>query len=65
MLLRLAQGQLRVAGLGGIVGLDFPAVLAMADALRIDRAALVLLLPYAEAGLVKALNTRVSEDGGP
>jgi hypothetical protein len=63
-LLRLAQGQLRTAGMGGVISLDMAAVLAMGRALGFDEAALVLLLHYGEAGLVTAFNSRVSEDGG-
>ena len=41
--------------MGEIVGLDLSAVLQMADALGYDRAAMVYLLPFVEAGLLEGI----------
>lgn len=41
--------------MGGVIGLDQPALLQLAEALGYDRRAAALLLPYAEAGMVSAL----------
>ena len=56
------QGQLRPAGMGGVIGLDLPAALRMARALGYDEAAMAELLPYAERGMVTAINQR-NRDG--
>lgn len=39
----------------GPVGLDMPAALDVLTAYGVDRAAAAMLLPYAEAGLLRAL----------
>ena len=57
------SGQLRLAPHAGIVaGLDLAAALALGAALGHDVYALAELLPAAEAGLVAAINTRLSEE---
>ena len=62
MILR-CSGQLRLAPHAGIViGLDLAAALSLGTALGHDVNALAELLPAAEAGLVAAINTRLSED---
>ncbi|MDG4602578.1 MAG: hypothetical protein P9C55_07430 [Defluviicoccus sp.] len=64
MILR-CSGQLRLAPHAGIViviGIDLAAALAIGAALGHDVYALAELLPAAEAGLVAALNTRLSEE---
>ena len=42
--------------MGGVVGLDMPALLEISDALGYDRNVMIVLLPYAEAGLMEALD---------
>ena len=62
MILR-CSGQLRLAPHGSIIiGIDMSAALALGAALGHDVHALAELLPAAEAGLVTALNARMSED---
>jgi len=57
------SGQLRLAPHAGIViGIDMAAALALGAALGHDVYALAELLPAAEAGLVAAINTRLSEE---
>ncbi len=57
------SGQLRLAPHAGIViGIDLAAALAIGAALGHDVHALAELLPAAEAGLVAAINTRLSEE---
>ncbi|MFZ1415339.1 MAG: hypothetical protein WAS73_12285 [Defluviicoccus sp.] len=57
------SGQLRLAPQAGIViGIDMSAALVLGAALGHDVHALAELLPAAEAGLVTALNARMSED---
>ncbi|MFZ1413885.1 MAG: hypothetical protein WAS73_04805 [Defluviicoccus sp.] len=57
------SGQLRLAPQVGIViGIDLAAALSLGAALGYDTGALAELLPAAEAGLVTALNARMSED---
>ena len=51
-------GQLRLAPMGGVSGLDFTAAFACAHALGYDLMALAELLPAAEAGMVAAINGR-------
>lgn len=51
-------GQVRVAPMGGIIGFDYPAVMAVADTADIDRALLLDLLPPIEAGMVEAMAKR-------
>lgn len=56
-----ASGQLRLGGMGGVAGLDMTAVLATARTLGYDERAMAQLVPFGEAGLVKALNRRDEE----
>ena len=56
------SGQLRFAPNGTVVlGLDLAAALSLGCALGYDMGALAELLPAAEAGLVAAINSRLSE----
>jgi len=60
-LIGLCQGQLRLGGMGVVYGFEMTAVLAMARTLGYDERAMALLVPYGEAGLVRALNRRDEE----
>jgi hypothetical protein len=51
------QGQLRLAPSGHVTGIDMDVALSLASARGSDLAVLSELLPPAEVGLVKALNT--------
>ena len=42
--------------MGGVVGLDLPALLEISDALGYDRQAMAVLLPFVESGLLEALD---------
>lgn len=55
----LIEGQLRVIP-GAVVGIDLSAALAAADALGLDRAAVVELLPVIEARMVAAVNQQIA-----
>lgn len=55
-------GQLRVAGMGGVTGLDLGVALRVGQALGYDDRALALLLPAVEAGAVAALNRKDEDD---
>ena len=57
-LVQRGQGQLRMGGMGGVIGFDLPAILVLADAYGCDREAIAVLLPFAEAGMVQAINRR-------
>lgn len=57
-----AQGQLRAAGMGGIVGLDLAACMALGRALGAEERALAMLLPCAEDGLAAAFAERLRRD---
>jgi hypothetical protein len=62
--LLVCQGQLRLAPSGHVVGIDMNAGLGIGAARGHDLAALSVLLPAAEAGLVDALCIdRVRNDG--
>lgn len=45
---------MRTAGMGGIVGIDMGAALAMAQAMGYDVEEMAELLPWAEQGILKA-----------
>ena len=60
----LLDGQIRVIP-GAVVGFDLTAALAAADAMGIDRAAVVELLPVIEARMVAALNRQIASDAPP
>jgi hypothetical protein len=45
-------GTLRLGPRGGITGLDFPALLIMAETLGYDQSLLARLLPFAERGML-------------
>jgi len=59
----LIEGQLRVIP-GAVVGFDLTAALAAADAIGLDRAAVVELLPVIEARMVAAVNKQIASDAG-
>ena len=52
-LLERCQGQVRIAGFGQVVGLDYGTLLKMAELLGLDTQAVAALLPFAEAGFIK------------
>ena len=54
-LLERCQGQVRIAGFGQVVGLDYGALLKMAELLGLDTQAVAALLPFAEAGFVEGM----------
>ena len=58
----MCSGQLRTAGMGGIIGFDMPAFLQVADALGYERESLISLLSFAESGMLEAMKER-SESG--
>lgn len=60
-MLAKAAGQLRTAGMGGVVGIDVGAALALGHALGFDEHALAELLPAAEAGLVAGLGKQTPD----
>jgi len=65
-LVQAAGGQLRLAPMGGVIGFDMTALLAMARARGIDPATAAELLPHVEAVVVETLQKRNDEarDGG-
>ena len=54
----MCETQIRVAGLGGVLGLDFAAVTAMAEASGLDGRVTARLLPFAEAGVWSGIRRR-------
>lgn len=54
-----AEGQLRLGPMGGIAGMDLPAVVALAAAAGVDRRIAWILAPYYEAGLVRGFAERL------
>src|SRR6056297_2318990 len=65
-LVQAAGGQLRLASMGGVIGFDMTALLALARARGVDLAATAELLPHVEAVVVETLQKRNDEarDGG-
>ena len=66
-LVQAAGGQLRLAPMGGVIGFDMTALLAMARARGIPLAAAADLLPHVEAVVVEKMQERSDEsrsDGG-
>ena len=57
----MCASQVRVSGMGEIVGLDMPAVFAMADALGVDRAVMAMFMPDCEQGVMRGVK-RLSKD---
>ena len=57
-LIETCSGQLRTAGMGGIIGFDLPAFLQVADALGYERKSLISLLSFAESGMLEAMRER-------
>ena len=54
--------QLRSAGMGGILGFDVPALLDVAGTLGYSRRLMAQLIPFAEAGLLEAVQERQREE---
>ena len=63
-LVQAAGGQLRLAPMGGVIGFDMTALLAMARAPGVDPAAAAELLPHVEAVVVGKLNEQAASGGG-
>ncbi|MEI4197355.1 DUF7697 family protein [Roseovarius sp. E0-M6] len=63
-LMQAAGGQLRLAPMGGVIGFDMTALLAMARARGIDPAAAAELLPHVEAVVVETLARQARSGGG-
>ncbi len=63
-LVQAAGGQLRLAPMGGVVGLDMTALLAMARARGVDQAAAAELLPHVEAVVVETLARQAASGSG-
>jgi len=55
-------GQMRLAPMGGVIGWDMGAALAMASALGINPAPVAELLPPIEAVMVAKMNERMEQD---
>ena len=56
-------GQLRITGAGLVFGLDLGAALHMADALGVNKFALVEMFAGAEAAIVRMLNEQIARSG--
>jgi len=54
---------MRVAGIGGVIGVDLSAALKLAEVLNYDSRAVAELFPYVEAGIVSALAKKGDGDG--
>ena len=66
-LVQAAGCQLRLAPMGGVIGFDMTALLAMARARGVPLAAAAELLPHVEAVVVEKMNEQArsgSGDGG-
>lgn len=59
-LIRRSQNQLRIID-GAVIGFDFGAILALADATGVNRAAVGEWLPNVEAVAVTKMNERMKE----
>jgi hypothetical protein len=55
--------QLRTSGMGGVIGLDMPALIDLARLRGYDAEIHSRLLPDAEQGLLSAISEREEEDG--
>lgn len=55
------KGQMRVAGMGGITGVDMNAAFTLADALGVNKIALAEMLPGLEAEMVRGMNKLIGE----
>tara|TARA_R110000751_G_scaffold76247_1_gene153573 strand:+ start:33886 stop:34125 length:240 start_codon:yes stop_codon:yes gene_type:complete len=56
--------QLRTGGMGGVIGLDMPALIELARLRGYDVEILSRLLPDAEQGFLAAIAERVNDDVG-
>ena len=54
-MIQICQGQVRVSGMGTVMGLDIPAVLAVAEAIGVDRTSMAQFLDVAEQGILLGL----------
>lgn len=59
-----ADGQLRLAGMGGVVGMDLPAVVAVVVAAGVTPAMAWLLAPFHEQGVVTGFADRAQNPEG-
>ena len=55
---------MRIAGFGQVVGLDYGALLKMAELLGLDTQAVAALLPFAEAGFVEGMKRLQDHSSG-
>lgn len=62
--MRAADGQLRMGGMGGIVGMDLPAVVAVVTAAGVDEWVAWLLAPLHEDGVVAGFAERAQRPEG-
>ena len=58
------DGQVRLSGMGGLIGYDMTAALAMARALGVDEAAVAVLLPEVEAAMVRKVREQMESANG-
>ena len=58
------DGQLRLNGMGGVIGYDMTAALAMARALCVPELAVAELLPTIEAAMVLKVNEQMENGNG-
>lgn len=56
-------GQVRTAGMGGVIGLDLSVALRLAEIDGADMKAMATLLPAYEAGMVAGLRKLATQDG--
>lgn len=56
--------QLRTGGMGGVIGLDMPALIELTRLRGYDAEIVSRLLPDAEQGLLAAMAERNKDDGG-
>ncbi|REC53833.1 hypothetical protein DRV84_14615 [Rhodosalinus sediminis] len=63
-MVQAAGGQLRLAPMGGVIGFDMTALLAMAGTRGVPLAAAAELLPHIEAVVVRKLNEQAASGGG-
>lgn len=57
-LVKTYQSQMRVAGMGSVLGVDYTPLIALFGDLGVDRRSALFLLPYVEAGLVAGFKAR-------
>lgn len=62
-LLKKMTGQLRITGSGLVFGLDLGAAIQIADALGVNKFALVEIFAGAEATIVRVMNEQIAAGG--